>query len=207
MTDSEVLQRRFSESTDEEHSPGGNTYNIDFKATKHFSFPPNRQSKDSGAAPAYSPSENDSEDITGPYLSEKSVFADVHSSKERLTPAAGGGGGGGWRTEHLGNSDKAYQMQRPSIVALPVYPSPSGSLGRSWKVKGKRFAVKLSWITVLISATTTWYYLSLRYEAMKVVNDKMPGVFVGGWAFLVLESVVAAIMSEFGHFGYCSTFF
>lgn len=86
---------------------------------------------------------------------------------------------------------------RPSIVALPVYPSPSGTLGRSWKLKLKRVALGLSWVTVVASNAAMWFYLGLRLQAMLEVDRKIPGVFVGGWTFLVLEAVVAVIMSEF----------
>lgn len=97
----------------------------------------------------------------------------------------------------MGSSEKAFQMQRPSIVALPVYPSPSGTLGRSWKIKTRKVAVKATWVTVVASNAATWWYLALRYQAIKQVDDKIPGVFVGGWAFIVLETLVAIIMSEF----------
>lgn len=165
----------------------------DFTPTKNFSFPPNRASSTKSlATTSLSSPESDLGDTSdlGPY-SDKSLYADAYSSKERLAPA------GGWRTEYLGSSEKAFQMQRPSIVALPVYPSPSGTLGRSWKLKARKVGVKVTWITVLASNAATWWYLSLRYQAMKEVDGKIPGVFVGGWAFVVLETLVAIIMSGF----------
>ncbi|ORY91777.1 hypothetical protein BCR35DRAFT_316900 [Leucosporidium creatinivorum] len=164
----------------------------DFTPTKNFSFPPNRASSIQSTVTATTSSpESDLGDPSdlGPY-SDKSLYADAYSSKERLAPGAGG-----WRTEYLGSSEKAFQMQRPSIVALPVYPSPSGTLGRSWKLKARKVAVKLTWVTVVVSNASTWWYLSLRYSAMREVDGKIPGVFVGGWAFLVLETLVAIIMT------------
>ncbi|GAA5986396.1 hypothetical protein JCM10908_003736 [Rhodotorula pacifica] len=102
---------------------------------------------------------------------------------------------GDWRTEHLGGSDKAYSMQRPSVVALPVYPAADGTLGRNFKLRAKKLGSMLAIVTVLAAYAATWVYISLRIDAMRQVERKRPGVFVGGWAFLALETLVAAMMT------------
>ncbi|KAK4056484.1 hypothetical protein OIO90_002331 [Microbotryomycetes sp. JL221] len=153
---------------------------LDFTQVQDFSFPTRKP------VPAYT-----TDEFGGGELTEKSLFADSISSKERLTIA----NGGGWRTEHLGNSEKAFNMQRPSIVALPVYPSPSGTIGRSLKLKLKRLSTKLSWFTVLLSQAATWVYLWKRFEAMSIVEDRLPNAFVGAWCFLALETLLAVIMT------------
>lgn len=102
---------------------------------------------------------------------------------------------GDWRTEHLGGSEKAFAMQRPSVVALPVYPAPDGALGRSFKLRAKKVGSLLAWITVLAAYAATWLYISLRIDAMRQVERKRPGVFVGGWCFLALEILTAAMMT------------
>lgn len=103
---------------------------------------------------------------------------------------------GDWRTEHLGGSDKAFAVQRPSVVALPVYPAPDGTLGRSFKMRAKKAGSIAAWVTVLAAYAATWVYISLRIDAMRQVERKRPGVFVGGWCFLALEILVATMMSE-----------
>ncbi|BGP14888.1 hypothetical protein JCM10213_003756 [Rhodosporidiobolus nylandii] len=103
---------------------------------------------------------------------------------------------GGWRTEHLGTSAFASSLQpRPSIVALPVYPSPSGSTSRAFRTRAKGWVRKLCVLTGAMAVAATWVYLWLRYEALLAVERKRPGVFVGGWAFLTLEAVVAFMTS------------
>lgn len=188
-------RRSFSGTSDDDQgdispsTPSGAVYT----ASKNFSFPPNRAT----STKSFASSETDITDSGdhGPF-SEKSLYADAYTSKDRLAPS----NNGGWRTEYLGASEKAFQMQRPSIVALPVYPSPSGTLGRSWKLKAKKVALGLSWITVVLSNAATWFYLALRIQAMIDVESKISGVFVGGWAFLVLETLVAVIMCEWSFF-------
>jgi hypothetical protein len=103
---------------------------------------------------------------------------------------------GDWRTEHLGNSDKAFGLQRPSVVALPVYPAADGTIGRTFKLRAKKVGSMVAMGTVLAAYAATWVYLSLRIDAMRQVERKRPGVFVGGWCFLALEILVAAMMSE-----------
>ncbi|GAA5834224.1 hypothetical protein JCM11251_000575 [Rhodosporidiobolus azoricus] len=108
--------------------------------------------------------------------------------------------GGGWRTEHLGTSpatlgSSSLAQPRPSIVALPVYPSPGGSVSRSFKTRAKKIATKVCILTGFFAIAATWMYLYLRLEAMRAVERKRPGVFVGGWAFLTLETVVAFMTS------------
>ncbi|GAA5825664.1 hypothetical protein JCM3770_005986 [Rhodotorula araucariae] len=100
---------------------------------------------------------------------------------------------GGWRTEHLGASDKAFAMQRPSIVALPVYPAPGGTLGRSYALRAKRWGTKAARVTVLLACAASWVYLWVRLDAMRQVERKRPGIFVGGWCYLALETVVALL--------------
>ncbi|GAA5864193.1 hypothetical protein JCM1840_006696 [Sporobolomyces johnsonii] len=104
--------------------------------------------------------------------------------------------GGGWATENLGPSSHPFSLApRPSIVALPVYPSPSGTVGRSFLPRAKKVASRVAILTALLSIAATGVYLGFRYSQMRSVERKMPGVFVGGWAFLVLETVVAAVMA------------
>lgn len=115
--------------------------------------------------------------------------------------------GGGWRTENLGtsaagqlssqSSSSAFAQPRPSIVALPVYPSPGGSVSRSFKTRTKKIATRVCILTGLATIAATWFYLWLRYHAMRTVEGKRPGIFVGGWAFLSLETVVAAMTCAF----------
>ncbi|KAG0662405.1 hypothetical protein C6P46_003351 [Rhodotorula mucilaginosa] len=102
---------------------------------------------------------------------------------------------GDWRTEHLGNSDKAFGLQRPSVVALPVYPAADGTIGRTFKLRAKKVGSMVAMGTVLAAYAATWVYLSLRIDAMRQVERKRPGVFVGGWCFLALEILVAAMMT------------
>ncbi|KAM0788644.1 hypothetical protein ACM66B_002747 [Microbotryomycetes sp. NB124-2] len=165
-----IWRRSMSGTSDEETSESP----VEFKQAQDFSFPARKP------APAYS-----ADDFGGDL--DKSIFAESVSSKERL------GGAGGWRTEHLGSSEKAYNMQRPSIVALPVYPSPSGTLGRSLKLKLKRFSTRVSWITVVLSQTATWIYLWKRFESTAVVESCLSNVFIGAWCFLALETLLAVI--------------
>ncbi|GAA5861864.1 hypothetical protein JCM8547_008578 [Rhodosporidiobolus lusitaniae] len=113
--------------------------------------------------------------------------------------------GGGWRTENLGSSaagqlssnssSSAFAQPRPSIVALPVYPSPGGSVSKSFKTRGKKIATRVCILTGLLAIAATWFYLYLRFEAMRAVERKRPKIFVGGWAFLALETVVAVMTS------------
>ncbi|GAA5988748.1 hypothetical protein JCM11641_006526 [Rhodosporidiobolus odoratus] len=103
---------------------------------------------------------------------------------------------GGWRTEHLGTSQLASSLQpRPSIVALPVYPSPGGSVSRSTRTRAKKIVTKVCILTGMAAVAATWFYLYVRYGALRDVDRKRPGIFVGGWAFLTLEAVVAFMTS------------
>ncbi|GAA6024201.1 hypothetical protein JCM10207_006779 [Rhodosporidiobolus poonsookiae] len=210
--------RRFSEASsgDDESPPpsaGGAS-----KLNPHFSFPARHSNASSSSfgdvglgnktpAPAYP--EDGKAGVGGGGL--QSAFDDDDESAHRYPPdlktffgfgknrqggaGAGGEDKGGWRTEHLGSSDRAFQMQRPSIVALPVYPSPGGSVSRSLKTRAKKIATRVAVLTGLCSIAATWLYLYLRLEAMRAVERKRPGIFVGGWAFLTLETVVAVMMS------------
>jgi hypothetical protein len=88
-------------------------------------------------------------------------------------------------------------MQRPSIVALPVYPSPSSN-GQAAKLNRFKRALRfMSWLTVLVANAATGVYLGKRAEAVILVESKMPAVFVGAWCFLVLEIIVAVFVGEF----------
>ncbi|GAA5851994.1 hypothetical protein JCM9279_007051 [Rhodotorula babjevae] len=171
--------RRFSEaSSGGDDSPpatpsGGPTLN------PAFSFPTRSTSSLKSAAPTYS---SNSE------LGRAFSFAKRDS-------AGAGDGPGGWRTEHLGASDKAFALQRPSIVALPVYPAPGGTLGRSFKTRAKKWATKVALVTVLLACASSWVYLWVRLGAMRIVERRRPGVFVGGWCYLALETVVTLLMT------------
>ncbi|GAA5868807.1 hypothetical protein JCM3774_003903 [Rhodotorula dairenensis] len=114
---------------------------------------------------------------------------------KRLFGTADNNLAGDWRTEHLGGSDKAFKMQRPSVVALPVYPAADGTLGRTFKVRAKKLGSAVAILTALAAYAATWVYISLRIDAMRQVERKRPGVFVGGWCYLALEILVAAMMT------------
>lgn len=139
---------------------------------------------------------------------EKSYGGFASTSSEKLGPgsssAAGAGkkvASSGWKTEAL-EGDKAAEVygarHRPSIVALPVYPAPSGTLANSWKFKKnlKKVGVVVSWVTLAGSMFGMWMYLGRRMEGMVEVEAKIPGRFAIGWVFLVIEYVVAAVVCE-----------
>ncbi|BGP38888.1 hypothetical protein JCM10449v2_002826 [Rhodotorula kratochvilovae] len=187
--------RRFSEtSSGEDESPpptsaGGAALN------PAFSFPMRSTSslKSTGSSvPPYSNNEPasafDDDASTHAYPPDlKKLFGFGKRDKQ------GESGPGGWRTEHLGASDKAFAMQRPSIVALPVYPAPGGTLGRSFATRAKRWGVKAARLTVLLACAASWVYLWVRLDAMRQVERRRPGIFVGGWCYLALETVVALL--------------
>lgn len=103
-----------------------------------------------------------------------------------------------WATENLGPTSHPFSLApRPSIVALPVYPPTSSSSARSIKSQSKKVGAKAAIATCLLSTAATGVYLALRYRQLLDVERKMPNVFVGGWAFLVLETIVAAMIGQF----------
>ncbi|KAL8276781.1 hypothetical protein RQP46_010837 [Phenoliferia psychrophenolica] len=108
--------------------------------------------------------------------------------------------GGQWRTEILEGSAVSASYgatkHRPSIVALPVYPAPSGSLAKSWKFKRnlKKFGVGASWVTLAASLGATWVYLVKRSEGMAAVEAQIPGRFWVGWVMISVELIIAVIV-------------
>lgn len=152
-----------------------------YALNREFLFPTTRQGGGS-AQPVPSWDEKSIED------DDKSVFTDPFTSTEKLnSPVLG------WRNEALDytGAEKAFTMQRPSIVALPVYPAPNGSYAQSFKYKLKKFTSKLAWVSLLLWQIATWYYLSRRIEGMVRVERKIPNRFVTGWCFLATELVVS----------------
>ncbi|BGO90549.1 hypothetical protein NBRC10512_005268 [Rhodotorula toruloides] len=178
--------RRFSEASScEDESPPPTAGGMHLNPT--FSFPSKESLKSSShstLAPAYDGPGSAFDDDEHKYPPDlKKIFNFSKRHDEKTT--------GGWRTEHLGASDKAFTMQRPSIVALPVYPSPGGTLSKSFKTRAKKWGTKVAWLTVLLACASSWVYLYFRYDAMKLVERKRPGIFVGGWCYLALETIVA----------------
>ncbi|GAA5927984.1 uncharacterized protein JCM15063_006051 [Sporobolomyces koalae] len=101
-----------------------------------------------------------------------------------------------WATENLGPTSHPFSLApRPSIVALPVYPPTSANSANSVTGKFKKAGAKVSILTALLSTAATGVYLAFRYQQLLSVERKMPNVFVGGWAFLALETIVAAMIS------------
>ncbi|GJN89916.1 hypothetical protein Rhopal_002905-T1 [Rhodotorula paludigena] len=189
------LSRRFSEvSSGEDDSPpstanGSRTLNpnFSFPSRSTTSFKSSGGSSSSSSAPPYEPPSAFDDDSTHSYPPDlKKIFGFKRKDGDTDVSKAGG-----WRTEHLGASDKAFAMQRPSIVALPVYPAPGGTLGRSFKTRAKRWGTKAAYLTVLLACASSWLYLWFRLDAMRQVERKRPGIFVGGWCYLALELVVA----------------
>lgn len=62
--------------------------------------------------------------------------------------------------------------------------------------KSKKIGAKAAIFTALLSTAATAVYLSLRYKQLLDVERKMPNVFVGGWAFLMLETIVAVMIGK-----------
>ncbi|GAA5883218.1 hypothetical protein JCM16303_007310 [Sporobolomyces ruberrimus] len=101
-----------------------------------------------------------------------------------------------WATENLGPTSHPFSLApRPSIVALPVYPPTSSNNSRSVSNNSRKLGAKVSILTALLSTAATGVYLAFRYEQLLDVERKMPNVFVGGWAFLMLETIVAAMIA------------
>lgn len=102
-----------------------------------------------------------------------------------------------WATENLGPTSHPFSLApRPSIVALPVYPPTSSNNSRSVSNNSRKLGAKVSMLTALLSTAATGVYLAFRYEQLLDVERKMPNVFLGGWAFLMLETIVAAMIGE-----------
>ena len=160
-----------------------------------FSFPARGVSQQSTqpAAPTYSPSSSPAFADIG-FANEKSGSSSfvVPTESPKL----------GWSSEELGGSEKAFAAgaARPSIVALPVYPAPSGALAKSWKYALKRACAKLSWFTAVLSQFAVGLYMYKRYQSMLAVEAKLPGSFVAGWVFLAFETTCAEVM-------FCTVFY
>lgn len=159
-----------------------------------FSFPARGASQPplKPAAPSYSPSSSPAFADIG-FANEKTNSGFVLPSESPKL---------GWTDEVLGGSEKAFAAgaARPSIVALPVYPAPSGSLAKSWKHSLKRACARLSWFTAVLSQVAVGLYMFKRYQSMLAVEAKLPGSFVAGWIFLAFESTCAEVM-------FCTVFY
>lgn len=112
------------------------------------------------------------EEDEGPY-SEKSLYSE--SSDRKITPH-------GW------------QNDESAMIALPHYPSPSGSLSQSFSYRFKKFTARLCIVTVLFWQLWTWTYIAARLVAMIAVEQSYPSTFIAGWGFLAVEIFVALTM-------------
>ncbi|KAK4706081.1 hypothetical protein P7C70_g120, partial [Phenoliferia sp. Uapishka_3] len=153
-------------------------------------------------------SDDSSSDEDGYDLGDDKSYNHFSSSTEKLpvgSMASGKKPSGphGWRTEILDGSSNdgssvggASVKHRPSIVALPVYPAPSGSLAKSWKFKKnlRKVGLGVSWFTLTISLGAMWVYLVARSEGMASVEARIPGRFWVGWVFLSVEFLIAVIV-------------
>lgn len=81
-------------------------------------------------------------------------------------------------------------------MALPVYPSPSGSLARSLSYRLKRLGTKFSFVTLLLAQVATALYFVKRIEALQIVEEQMPSVFLAGWIFLGVELLIAVLLGS-----------
>jgi len=208
--------RRFSETSSEDpHSPhtatfggitvptsdiGGTTLN------PQFSFPA-RPNSSTSSFPSYAydsttqdrkqllSSAFEDDDSTISSLKKSKMFKPFGSSapnKQQQETIASV-----WATENLGPTSHPFSLApRPSIVALPVYPPTSSNSSRSMASKSKKIGAKAAIFTALLSTAATAVYLSLRYKQLLDVERKMPNVFVGGWAFLMLETIVAVMIGK-----------
>ncbi|GAA5893362.1 uncharacterized protein JCM6883_007642 [Sporobolomyces salmoneus] len=101
-----------------------------------------------------------------------------------------------WATENLGPTSHPFSLApRPSIVALPVYPPTSSSSPANSTDRIKKVGSKVAIVTALLSTAATGVYLALRYRQLLNVEKKIPNVFVGGWAFIILETIVAGMIA------------
>lgn len=138
-------------------------------------------------------------------VNEYSSYIPFYSPTEKFAPGSPGPmqeKKDGWRTEIVDSSAvgrfPGISDRRPSIVSLPIYPAPSGSLARSWKFKRnlKKVGVAASWVTLAASLGAHWAYLVKRSEGMAHVEASIPGRFWMGWIMLSVEFSIALIVGE-----------
>ncbi|GAA6008840.1 hypothetical protein JCM11491_003803 [Sporobolomyces phaffii] len=135
---------------------------------------------------------DDDEASTVSSLKKSKLFKPFGSTKEKHDAIASSV----WATENLGPTSHPFSLApRPSIVALPVYPPTSSAASRSIASQSKKLGAKAAIVTALLSTAATGVYLAFRYKQLLDVERKMPNVFVGGWAFLALETIVAAMIA------------
>jgi hypothetical protein len=214
--------RRFSESSssDDLHSPqtasfpggitvptsdiGGNSLN------PQFTFPPPSSKAGSSVSSfpsyAYDSTGQDRKNLlSSAFDDDDSTISSLKNQKTKFLKTFGGNkqhqqdaiSSSVWATENLGPTSHPFSLApRPSIVALPVYPPTSSSTSRSIATQSKKLGAKLSILTALLSTAATGVYLAFRYKQLLDVERKMPNVFVGGWAFLMLETIVAGMIGE-----------
>ncbi|GAA6060914.1 hypothetical protein JCM10212_003948 [Sporobolomyces blumeae] len=211
--------RRFSEtSSDDPHSPqsasfGGGIHvpTSDIggeKLNPAFSFPSSRSGAPNASVSTFGSTADhkgllnsafDDDNSTVSSLKKSKLFkpfgganqANVGLNKQQQETIASV-----WATENLGPTSHPFSLApRPSIVALPVYPPTSSSASRSISSRSKKLGAKASILTALVSTAATGVYLSLRYKQLLAVERRMPNVFVGGWAFLILETIVAVMIA------------
>ncbi|GAA5954985.1 hypothetical protein JCM3765_003152 [Sporobolomyces pararoseus] len=208
--------RRFSESSSSEdlHSPQTASFgNITVPTSDiggaslnpQFSFPSKAGSSTSSfPSYAYDPNGQDRKQLLSSAFDDDDSTINSLKQKSKFLKSFGGNNSrqqqdtiaSVWATENLGPTSHPFSLApRPSIVALPVYPPTSSSASRSMSNKAKKFGAKLSILTALLSTAATGLYLALRYKQLLDVERKMPNVFVGGWAFLVLETIVAGMIA------------
>lgn len=153
--------------------------------SKDFSFPSRTRAshQTTTSLPAYVsyPQEKDlgdGDEDEGPY-SEKTLYSD--SADRKVTPH-------GW------------QSDESEIIAVPRYPSPSGSLSQSWSFRFKIFTARLCIVTVLFWQLSTWSYIAARIVGMVAVEQAYPSTFIAGWGFLAAEIFVALTMGTLSFF-------
>lgn len=133
------------------------------------------------------------------FLVPQSVL-DKYASNEKLSPL-GATGSGGWRTEPLGpGSPRAtsFDVHRPSIVALPQYPTSPTAGSRTYaSIKSimRRRGHYFAWTTLIFSLLATWYYVAIRVENILAVHQLYPDAWSSAWVYLGLEVVVYALLS------------
>lgn len=215
--------RRFSESSSSEdlHSPqtasfGGITVPTSdiggASLNPQFSFPSkaNKASSSTSSFPSYAYDSNgqDRKQLLSSAFDDDDHAVNTFKQKAKFLKSFGAVGKGNpskqqqeaiasvWATENLGPTSHPFSLApRPSIVALPVYPPTSSSASRSFSTKAKKIGAKVSILTALLSTAATGLYLAFRYHQLLEVERKMPNVFVGGWAFLLLETIVAGMIA------------
>ncbi|KDE07931.1 hypothetical protein MVLG_01840 [Microbotryum lychnidis-dioicae p1A1 Lamole] len=142
----------------------------------------------------YEPSDGATTDLgeLGPGFLEKSVFNEAYSFK-----LLGQTQSAGWSDESLGSGGTEMDIKRPSIVALPVYPSSVGTNGHSFPNGANKVAGAMTWLTVLLSTISTWIYLAQRLRSFRMVETDLSSALslVSGWGFLAYETCIAVILT------------